>query len=304
MLCLITVHSEHGKFGPRIEDHHNDPISVQVLFTPIRPWHVTTGFWETAPHGRQGHRYWLFLSTGMSSVGHRKEQLWAENRWSLLPLQKLTKGRIKCAHRIEQAAGCLWPLTSLPFRNRLARSFFPWITLRQAIITSLQDLCKSIPAPCCSACHLGLWKAWSGFLYLCSPFFVPMEPPVCTAELYFLALPPLCRPGREVKSAAAAAAKSIQSCLTLCDLIDGSPPGSPVPGILQARIRASLLPIIPENYKNPAILPLSFAAWPLINSLFRKVRFLKNENNRKSVIFWRWSESCSVVSDSLQPHGL
>ena len=35
--------------------------------------------------------------------------------------------------------------------------------------------------------------------------------------------------------AAAAAAKSLQSCPTLCDPIDGSPPGSPVPGILQAR---------------------------------------------------------------------
>ena len=31
------------------------------------------------------------------------------------------------------------------------------------------------------------------------------------------------------------AAKSLQSCPTLCDPIDGSPPGSPVPGILQAR---------------------------------------------------------------------
>ena len=36
-------------------------------------------------------------------------------------------------------------------------------------------------------------------------------------------------------AAAAAAAKSLQSCLTLCDPIDSSPPGSPVPGILQAR---------------------------------------------------------------------
>ena len=34
---------------------------------------------------------------------------------------------------------------------------------------------------------------------------------------------------------AAAAAKSLQSCPTLCDPIDGSPPGSPIPGILQAR---------------------------------------------------------------------
>ena len=35
--------------------------------------------------------------------------------------------------------------------------------------------------------------------------------------------------------AAATAAKSLQSCLTLCDPIDSSPPGSPIPGILQAR---------------------------------------------------------------------
>ena len=35
--------------------------------------------------------------------------------------------------------------------------------------------------------------------------------------------------------AAAAAAKSLQSCLTLCDPIDGSTPGSLIPGILQAR---------------------------------------------------------------------
>ena len=37
------------------------------------------------------------------------------------------------------------------------------------------------------------------------------------------------------KAAAAATAKSLQSCPTLCDPIDGSPPGSPIPGILQAR---------------------------------------------------------------------
>ena len=35
--------------------------------------------------------------------------------------------------------------------------------------------------------------------------------------------------------AAAAAAKSLQPCPTLCDPIDSSPPGSPIPGILQAR---------------------------------------------------------------------
>ena len=42
------------------------------------------------------------------------------------------------------------------------------------------------------------------------------------------------QPGGLQSAAAAAAAKSLQSCLTLCDPIDGRPPGSPLPGILQA----------------------------------------------------------------------
>ena len=46
-------------------------------------------------------------------------------------------------------------------------------------------------------------------------------------HLTFFLLPLVCQ--------AAVAAKSLQSCLTLCDPIDGSPPGSSVPGILQAR---------------------------------------------------------------------
>ena len=41
---------------------------------------------------------------------------------------------------------------------------------------------------------------------------------------------------KPLAAAAAAAAKSLQSCPTRCDPIDGRPPGSPVPGILQARI--------------------------------------------------------------------
>ena len=40
---------------------------------------------------------------------------------------------------------------------------------------------------------------------------------------------------RNLRLEKAAAAKSLQLCLTLRDPIDGSPPGSPVPGILQAR---------------------------------------------------------------------
>ena len=47
--------------------------------------------------------------------------------------------------------------------------------------------------------------------------------------------------------AAAAAAKPLQSCPTLCDPRDGSPPGSPIPGILQART----LEWVNENYSCP-----------------------------------------------------
>ena len=43
------------------------------------------------------------------------------------------------------------------------------------------------------------------------------------------------RQGLGKVTAAATAAKSPQSCPTLCNLIDGSPAGSPIPGILQAR---------------------------------------------------------------------
>ena len=40
----------------------------------------------------------------------------------------------------------------------------------------------------------------------------------------------------KVRRTAAAAAESLQSCPTLCEPIDGSPPGSAIPGILQARV--------------------------------------------------------------------
>ena len=65
---------------------------------------------------------------------------------------------------------------------------------------------------------------------------------------------------------AAAAAKSLQSCPTLCDPIDSSPPGSTVPGILQART-------------------IEWVAISFSNA-------------------WKWKWSRSVVSDSSWPHGL
>ena len=61
------------------------------------------------------------------------------------------------------------------------------------------------------------------YLYICIiPWFVC----ICLAQLYKYVY---------ILAAAATAAKSPQSCPTLCHPIDGSPPGSPVPGILQPR---------------------------------------------------------------------
>ena len=55
-----------------------------------------------------------------------------------------------------------------------------------------------------------------------------------TALFSYLAFP-LSLPRLQTACPHTAAAKSLQSCPTLCDPIDGSPPGSPIPGILQAR---------------------------------------------------------------------
>ena len=59
----------------------------------------------------------------------------------------------------------------------------------------------------------------------------------CSYKLYarLLLAPYFVDESAAAAAAAAAAAKSSQSYLTLCDPIDSSPPGSPVPGILQAR---------------------------------------------------------------------
>ena len=53
--------------------------------------------------------------------------------------------------------------------------------------------------------------------------------------MFKIALFVIVKEWKQSKLMNAAAAKSLQSCPTLCDPIDGSPPGSPVPGILQAR---------------------------------------------------------------------
>ena len=75
------------------------------------------------------------------------------------------------------------------------------------------DWVKTIQASSCRALFINSTKNTA-------PFHI-----VCLYHLLFCGCPCI----------TAAAAKLLQSCLTLCDPIDGSPPGSPVPAILQAR---------------------------------------------------------------------
>ena len=111
-------------------------------------------------------------------------------------------------------------------------------------------------SPPCFFLHDGL-VTWPSVLYRavlsCGLLFVTPWTVACQAppsvefsrQEYWNGLPfptPRDLPDPDIKPAplaspasAAAAAKSLQSCPTLCDPIDGSPPGSPVPRILQAR---------------------------------------------------------------------
>ena len=74
-------------------------------------------------------------------------------------------------------------------------------------------------------------------------------------------------PGKPELIHAAAAAKLFQSCLTLCDPIDGSPPGSTIPGILQARTLVGchflLQGIFPTQGLNPGLLHCRQMLYPL-----------------------------------------
>ena len=94
----------------------------------------------------------------------------------------------------------------------------PWTAAYQAPLSmgfSRQEYWNGLPLP--SPGHLP------------NPGIKPLSPALQANSL--LSQPP----GKPDTYTAAAAAKSLESCPTLCDPIDGSSPGSPVPGILQAR---------------------------------------------------------------------
>ena len=79
-----------------------------------------------------------------------------------------------------------------------------------------------------------------------------------------LAWPQICEERQHITTAAAAAAaKSLQSCLTLCHSIEGNPPGSHVPGILQARILEWVAISFSNAWKGKVKVKLLSRAWLL-----------------------------------------
>ena len=84
------------------------------------------------------------------------------------------------------------------------------------------QICWHIECSTFTASSFRIWNSSTGIL----------SPPLALFEVI---LPKAHLTSHSSHSAAAAAAKSPQSCLTLWHPIDGSPPGSPIPGVLQAR---------------------------------------------------------------------
>ena len=76
-----------------------------------------------------------------------------------------------------------------------------------------------------------MWETWVRFL----GWGDPLEEGMATRSSILAWRIPMDRGAWRTTVHAAAAAKLLQSCPTLCDLRDDNPPGSPIPGILQAR---------------------------------------------------------------------
>ena len=119
------------------------------------------------------------------------------------------------------------------------------------------------------------------------------------------------------RGAAAAAAKSLQLCPTLCDPIDGSPSGSPVPGSLQARtlewvaisfsrdvLGIPLLDIYPEKtiIQKDTSTPMFIAPLFTITRMWKQPKSLSTENReRRFVRYIQWIGASQVAPVAKNP---
>ena len=102
---------------------------------------------------------------------------------------------------------------------------------------------------------------------------------------------------RNLPQHAAVAAKSLQSCLTLCDPIDGSPPGSSVTGILKARILewVAISFSIPQHSRHACLVPdlqgNAFSFSPVLFLIFRGMLSAEDQEQDKCVYFHQYSST-------------
>ena len=122
--------------------------------------------------------------------------------------------------------------------SRIWLSNWTTITTEQhSTYQNLEQLCYLSPPPECRL-HVCRGSFFLVLLYtsaLGQAWFIQNIPLIIDSWAHSSHVTVLDVEGKQFLAAAAAAAKSLQSCPTLCDPIDGSPPGFPVPGILQAR---------------------------------------------------------------------
>ena len=118
----------------------------------------------------------------------------------------------------------------------------------------------------------------------------------------------------QTATSTAPAAKPLQSCPTLCDPIDGSPPGSPVPGILQTRTREWVAISFSNSWKwkvkvtSLSRVRLWATPWtaahkaPPPMGFSRQAYYQHAKAHSAGSEKWKWSHS--VMSNPQQPHGL
>ena len=121
-----------------------------------------------------------------------------------------------------ETSGCL--LSSLVPPKLFLKTFFFFFLILKSFPCSDSFFCRDFE----SGKRTRFLTLWPSSLFS----FLSQKGPAAAMSHCVLLPPPSIQ---SLGSSAAADAKSLQSCLTLCNLTDGSPPGSPVPGILQAR---------------------------------------------------------------------
>ena len=168
----------------------------------------------------------LHLCTGVSKkwVGHLTPVCLSNNAFSSVQFSSVTQSYPTFCDPMN----CSMP--GLPVHHQLpefTQTHVHWVS--DAIQPSHPLLSPSPPAFNLSQ-HQGFFK-WVSSSHQVESFPTPQFKTISSSALSFLYTLTL----TSLHAAAAAAAKSLQSCPTLCNPIDSSPPGSPVPGVLKAR---------------------------------------------------------------------